>query len=244
MALQTINVGNFANDGTGDDLRTAMIKINANFEELDLVGGQNNTISNVGVGIGIYKEKLGVDLRLKSLIAGSGITLTNNVNDITITNNRNMILTVNSDSGSLTATSPTQAINIVGGTGITTSLTGNTLTITGSNYNIETDTTPALGGNLDLNGFDIDGGTGSRITADLFIGDFQGHLNGHVTGNIEGLVYNIDIRTLENLFNSFDFGPISIGTVSPMQWFLMSQLIDMGTIISPTPQTIDGGAFI
>ena len=31
MALQTINVGNFANDGTGDDLRTAFIKVNQNF---------------------------------------------------------------------------------------------------------------------------------------------------------------------------------------------------------------------
>jgi hypothetical protein len=31
MALQTINIGSSANDGTGDPLRTAMDKINDNF---------------------------------------------------------------------------------------------------------------------------------------------------------------------------------------------------------------------
>ena len=34
MPIQTINLGNYANDGTGDDLRTAFEKINANFNEL------------------------------------------------------------------------------------------------------------------------------------------------------------------------------------------------------------------
>lgn len=34
MALQTINLGTYANDGTGDDLRTAFEKVKANFLEL------------------------------------------------------------------------------------------------------------------------------------------------------------------------------------------------------------------
>lgn len=34
MAQQTINVGAAANDGTGDPLRTAFTKCNANFTEL------------------------------------------------------------------------------------------------------------------------------------------------------------------------------------------------------------------
>ena len=34
MALQTINLGTYANDGTGDDLRTAFQKVNANLTEL------------------------------------------------------------------------------------------------------------------------------------------------------------------------------------------------------------------
>ena len=32
--IQTINLGNYANDGTGDDLRAAFTKVNANFTEL------------------------------------------------------------------------------------------------------------------------------------------------------------------------------------------------------------------
>ena len=44
MAIQTINLGTYANDGTGDDLRTAFTKVNANFTELgssDVRGGLN-----------------------------------------------------------------------------------------------------------------------------------------------------------------------------------------------------------
>lgn len=34
MSIQTINLGNYANDGTGDDLRTAFEKVNSNLVEL------------------------------------------------------------------------------------------------------------------------------------------------------------------------------------------------------------------
>ena len=58
MALQSINIGSSANDGTGDPLRTAFDKINDNFNEVyDTLGGpsasslsdiffQNSTITN------------------------------------------------------------------------------------------------------------------------------------------------------------------------------------------------------
>ena len=35
MAIQSINIGSIANDGTGDDLREAFNKVNANFIDLD-----------------------------------------------------------------------------------------------------------------------------------------------------------------------------------------------------------------
>jgi hypothetical protein len=38
--------------------------------------GEANTASNVGTGSGVYKEKAGVDLRFKTLVAGSNITIT------------------------------------------------------------------------------------------------------------------------------------------------------------------------
>jgi len=66
MPLQQINLGNYANDGTGDDLRTAFTKVNDNFASLDteftILGG-----ANVGGGAGIYADRNGVNLEFKTL---------------------------------------------------------------------------------------------------------------------------------------------------------------------------------
>ena len=47
-------------------------------------GGQANTIITVGAGASLFREKIGVELRLKSLLEGNGITLTENTDDIEI----------------------------------------------------------------------------------------------------------------------------------------------------------------
>jgi hypothetical protein len=48
MAKQTVNIGSSANDGTGDQLRTAFDKINDNFDEVYNAGlvGSNLSISS------------------------------------------------------------------------------------------------------------------------------------------------------------------------------------------------------
>jgi hypothetical protein len=53
MAKQTINVGSTANDGTGDKLRDAFVKVNDNFTELynDDAGDVNSV--NAGTGISV-----------------------------------------------------------------------------------------------------------------------------------------------------------------------------------------------
>jgi hypothetical protein len=86
MAIKTINVGNVVNDGSGDDLRTAFVKVNDNFAELNDRQGQDNTASNVGAGTGLFKEKIGVDLRFKSIVPGDGITITPGTSTVTIAN--------------------------------------------------------------------------------------------------------------------------------------------------------------
>jgi len=46
--------------------------------------GESNTASNVGSGAGWYKQKTGVNLEFKTIVAGVGITVTNNTNDLTV----------------------------------------------------------------------------------------------------------------------------------------------------------------
>jgi hypothetical protein len=49
MPIQTINLGAYPNDGTGDDLRTAFKKINDNFSEVWLEILSNNKKTNPNV---------------------------------------------------------------------------------------------------------------------------------------------------------------------------------------------------
>ena len=85
MAVQLINIGNVANDGTGDDLREAFIKTNANFEELDLRDDEQTTVSNLGeVGEGLFSQKLVYDLQFKKLVAGQNVLLTPSDQSISI----------------------------------------------------------------------------------------------------------------------------------------------------------------
>ena len=89
MAVQLINIGNTANDGTGDDLREAFVKVNNNFNELDLRDDEQTTVTNLGsTGEGVFKEKINYDLKFKKLVGGAGLTLTTTDNNITIANNK------------------------------------------------------------------------------------------------------------------------------------------------------------
>lgn len=81
--LQTIIVGGYANDGTGDDLRTAFQKVNANFATLNSELGIT-TASNIGTGVGIFAQKNDTTLELKSLKGASGVTITSDTDSVTI----------------------------------------------------------------------------------------------------------------------------------------------------------------
>ena len=47
-------------------------------------GGEANTASNLGAGSGVYASKSGVDLRFKSLVAGTNVTISSTSTEITI----------------------------------------------------------------------------------------------------------------------------------------------------------------
>ena len=108
MTIQTVNLGSYANDGNGDDLRTAFTKVNSNTEELDLT--RVVSAVNLGLGAEIFKDKVAKNLQLRKINAGINITVTQNANDISI--------------------ATPDSIN-----------------------NLVEDTSPQLGGNLDLNNF-------------------------------------------------------------------------------------------
>ena len=55
--------------------------------------GEVNTGSNVGSGNGLFSTKVGTDLRFKSIIGGTGVTISQSVNDITINSDNNGTLT-------------------------------------------------------------------------------------------------------------------------------------------------------
>jgi hypothetical protein len=76
MPIQQIEIGGYANDGTGDDLRTAFNKVNANFALLDS-DAQINDGATVGTGTAVLKGKTSTILQFKSLTStDTSVTLT------------------------------------------------------------------------------------------------------------------------------------------------------------------------
>ena len=68
MAIELVNIGRIANDGTGDDLREAFSKINRSLEELDLRIDDKTEGANVGGGTGeIFRRRDGYDLQFKTI---------------------------------------------------------------------------------------------------------------------------------------------------------------------------------
>jgi hypothetical protein len=114
MPIQTINLGNYANDGTGDDLRTAFKKVNENFE---LVGGTLGIINgeNLGSGVSVFKQRDNANLTLEF----KTLTSTDNSIEITSTDNtvnlKGLSLLENDPSPSLTADLELNGNNITTG---------------------------------------------------------------------------------------------------------------------------------
>jgi hypothetical protein len=231
MAKKNINVGNVINDGTGDDIRTAFVKVNNNFTELYDIGAQNNTGANVGSGSGIFKDKTGDILNFKSLTAGNGIRINPGTNNIVIESAWPSISSITADDTHQIISTGSQAIVVTGAGGISTSISGNTLTIRGG-ANLVNDSNPTLSANPNLAGHNLT--NGGTITANSFVGALTGTVNG------------IDVTALNAEINSFDFGSI-ISTSSPqslLQWLKTQFDFDLGTITSPAPISVNLSSFV
>lgn len=178
MAIQTINIGTIANDGTGDDLREAFVKVNNNFQELDTRDPEQTTAANLGsAGQGVFAQLSGTELQFKKIVAGTAITLAADANTITVNSTATGLpsLQVFADNNNATIDANNNSLTIAGGNLVTTNLSGNTITIA-SETSLITDTNPRLSQNLDGNGNKIYG-----------------------TSDVESNVWGIDIRDFNGL---------------------------------------------
>lgn len=182
MSIQYVNIGTNPNDGTGDDLRSAFLKVNDNFQLLATIGGETNYGSNLGGGSGqVYIGKVNEVLNFRTLASGSGIALVQDGNVIRISSTvvaQPNITSVTADSGSYPVSNPNSTLSIRGSGSIATQIVGNELTING-NFSLSSDPLAELGSNLNLAGFDITGTgdiihTGFILTDNLTVGRSSG----------------------------------------------------------------------
>lgn len=229
MAITSINVGNIANDGTGDDLREAFIKVNSNFVDVDS-RIQNTAVeaANIGTGAGIYADQDGNTLQFKSLVAGASITLTPTANTVVVNADTGVgNFHILSDNGSLHVYGQTVALQSGDTDVLTTRVVGDNIFIDlGTSNLIERDIAPKLGANLNANDKSIIGA--NSITADTF------------SGNLVGTVHGIDVRDINQYFDYYwDFGELldSHTYNSIIEWIIGHSDIDLGPITGPGLET-------
>ena len=183
MAIQTINIGNRVNDGLGDDLRTAFEKVNANFTELQT--SLTVTASNTGsTGVGVFKDKVGADLRFKSLVSGSNMFLDEREDTIIINNTApDAFIRIDTDAGVVLA-ADSENITIQGGENVSVTAAGQVITIDSR---------------LDI----------GDILTNIDFGTIGGSMN--YTTQLALAAANVDFGLISNQGTiSFDFGSISV----------------------------------
>jgi hypothetical protein len=81
---QTIIIGTYPNDGTGDDLRTAFKKVNENFTLINSELGVTNATNLGSAGEGIFASKTDNELRFKKITGSGGVTVTSTSSTVNI----------------------------------------------------------------------------------------------------------------------------------------------------------------
>jgi hypothetical protein len=223
MALTSINVGNIANDGTGDDLREAFIKVNNNFVEVDSrLLSTSVTGNNLGTtGEIVFAGQAEGVLNFKRILAGANTTLTSNGEAVIISSSGGLSdILVLSDNGSIIVTS-NNYLGINGGEVITTRVSANNLIIDLNDTGIvERDSNPKLSSSLNANDKNIQ--NVNTINANSFIGPLTGLVNG------------VDITTINKYFNDYwDFGDIIDRTNydSILEFLIKDYVVDFGDFI-------------
>tara|TARA_B110000503_G_scaffold43611_1_gene71302 strand:- start:1895 stop:2611 length:717 start_codon:yes stop_codon:yes gene_type:complete len=237
MTISRINVGNIANDGTGDDLRQAFVKVNNNFTELDQRDILQSDVVNLGTGVGVFYTKVNSVLNFRSLIAGDNIALTADGTSITITNNGNIGITTDGDTLNLSGGGRQFGVN--GGQNIDTSLSGSNINIAINGTNLVfQDKNPALGAELNAGTFNINNvGTLTATTVDATTINAT-TINGALIGTVDG----VDVGDLGQLVNNTDYGIILQNATTAIELVFQLTNINYGTFISPSNLISDYGS--
>jgi hypothetical protein len=239
MAIQNINLGTYANDGSGDDLRTAFQKVNANFSALNTttVVGAVSLGAGAPVYSGVITAGAGSTLNFRSIIAGDNITLTYNGDAITLAT-RNSIASVQQDTNpqlgnnlslnsyNITGTGNIAITGSVTATGFTGPLTGN------------------VSGNITSSGTSIFNNISASGT--ITANQFSGILRGSVVGQIS----DISNRNLSDLGDVSNATPARGNALvwTGTQWAPSASSggggsLDFGTIDAPGGIGLDLGTF-
>ena len=251
-----VSVGQVANDGTGDNLREAFLKINGNFLYLGNRLGTDPSGANVGTtGESVFKEvvdfqyrfrKIDADGNLRVRLVGDVITLDFRPNSAVNFLGQNI-----TNAGSVTATSFTGPL-----TGnVTGTVTGNAGSVTNGVYTTGDQTisgvktfNSTITGSVTGNAGTVTNGvyTNGNQTIDGFK-TFTQPITGLLSGNVTGLIRSpnqtayVDVSNLERRINTFDYGVINPVFVDPISYYLYAVGTDMGTFNNPSDFGIDAG---
>lgn len=224
MALQNINIGNIANDGTGDSLRIAFDKVNKNFLDIEARSTVQNEVENLGNGAGVFYNKENNILYFKSIVAGSNVSISETTSEITINSTENF--TVRSDNNAVNISGTGKFFGVKGSANINTTLSDKdvVITIDGTNL-VALDPAPQLSSNLDVNNNNIS--NANNISSNTF------------TGNLVGTVNGVNIN--ETLFN-LDYGGIIPQVTTGTEYVIAFTNIDYGSFIAPADINSDFGS--
>jgi hypothetical protein len=167
MAIQLVDLGELINDGTGDDLRTAFIKVNNNFGEIE--ERLPDSISGVNLGTtgeGLFASAVGSVLSFKKISVENNLTINSDANKITLNLNLNEDINLNAN---ISANNFNGSFNGSFDGTFTGNLIGNADTVTNGVVTTESYINPSWITSLD----------GSKINGTV-TAEFQGDLTGSV----------------------------------------------------------------
>lgn len=250
MALQTINLGTYANDGTGDDLRTAFNKVNANLIELFNIAYGAHVGSVPPIGTGVEEGELWwstTEGKLYVYYSGAWVeasTFTPVLFDISASSTTGgASLDLAGTNASLTS------VVIEGSTNITVTRTGSgTITLSSDSYT----------GNVvgDVSGT-VTGALIGNVTGNV-TGEHFGPVTGDVTGNVSGNAGTVTngIYTTSSINELADVDTITVAptTGQALVWDNTNWVpgnvaataggnLDFGTFAAPEGFTLDLGTF-